>query len=119
MKTFIAKSGLTPAQFAKKYDIPYNTVRQWAEGLRSAPEWLKKLFQAEQACKPLLTQSKTEGIFYEYYTDEGLKYRAFLPNEATKEQIDWFNSRQYKFIHGTDEPKLSKRKVYKYYEIEV
>lgn len=53
MKEFIAKSGLTPAQFAKKYDIPYNTVRQWAEGIRCAPKWMVNLFKNENAYKPL------------------------------------------------------------------
>lgn len=54
MKDFIEKSGFTVSQFAKKYDIPYNTVRQWAEGIRKAPDWLVKLFEAEQAYKPLI-----------------------------------------------------------------
>ena len=61
MKDFIKKSGLTVSQFAKKYDVPYNTVRQWAEGIRKAPTWLVRLFEAEQAYKPLVEeQIKTE-----------------------------------------------------------
>lgn len=31
--------------FAEEYGIPYNTVRQWANGTRNAPKWLVKLFK--------------------------------------------------------------------------
>lgn len=122
MKKFIEESGLTIKEFSEKYGIPYNTVRQWYNGSRSAPDWLVNLLKAEQAYKPLIDEKnsvcKVDGYFYEYFTDEGLKYRVFLPNESTEDQIDWFNSRQYEFIHGTSKPKLTKRKVYKYYEVQ-
>lgn len=61
MKDFIEKSGLTASQFAKKYDIPYNTVRQWAEGIRKAPTWLVRLFEAEMAYKPLIIKEEWAG----------------------------------------------------------
>ena len=60
MKEFIEKSGLTAAEFAKQYGIPYNTVRQWAEGIRKPPDWLKKLFESEQAYKPLAETEEKE-----------------------------------------------------------
>lgn len=70
MKEFIEKSGLTAAQFAKKYEIPYNTVRQWAEGIRSAPSWLKKIFESENAYKPLIEKNK-EKIYICYLICDG------------------------------------------------
>ena len=70
MKEFIEKSGLTTAQFAKKYDIPYNTVRQWAEGIRKAPNWLTRLFKAEQAYKPLIEEVKEDTSLI---TEEGVR----------------------------------------------
>ena len=122
MKKLIEESGLSVKEFSEKYGIPYNTVRQWSSGSRSAPDWLVNLFKAELAYKPLSDEKnfmcKADGYFYEYFSDEGRVYRAFLPNEPTEDQIDWFNARQYDFIHGTSKPKLTKRKIYKYYEVQ-
>ena len=69
MKEFIEKSGLTAAQFAKKYGIPYNTVRQWTEGIRKAPAWMEKLFKNEQAYKPL---NFSEGYLLKTIHEEGI-----------------------------------------------
>lgn len=72
MKEIIEKSGLTNSQFAKKYEIPYNTVRQWAEEKRKAPDWIKKLFKREQEYKPLLLiEEKDENT--SLITEEGIR----------------------------------------------
>ena len=117
MKKLIEKSGLSIKEFSDKYGIPYNTVRQWYNGARSAPDWLVNLFKAEQAYKPLIDLCEHDGHFYEYYSEDGLVYRAFLPKEPSEEQIDWFNKRQNDFMHGESKPKLTKVKVYRYYEV--
>lgn len=54
MKQLIEESGLSIKEFSEKYGIPYNTVRQWHNGARSAPDWLVNLLKAEQAYKPLI-----------------------------------------------------------------
>lgn len=115
MKKLIEESGLSIKEFSEKYGIPYNTVRQWYNGARSAPDWLVNLLKAEQAYKPLI-DNKPDGVFYEYYSDKGLVYREFLPNEPTEEQIDWFNKRQYEFVHGTSN--LTKKIIYRYYKVQ-
>ena len=115
MNKLIEESGLSIKEFSEKYGIPYNTVRQWYNGARSAPDWLVNLFKAEQAYKPLI-DNKPDGFFYEYYSDKGLKYRAFLPNEPTEEQIEWFNKCQYEFMHGTRD--LTKKIIYRYYKVQ-
>ena len=113
MKEIIEKSGLKLQEFAERYGIPYNTVRQWYNGERHPAEWVKKLIKEKTEYKPLLEIADPDCIIYEYYNKEGLKYRAYLPNERTEEQIDWFNSLQRKYKDGKEG--LIKRKIYKAY----
>lgn len=63
MKKFIEESGLSIKEFSEKYGIPYNTVRQWYNGARSAPDWLVNLFKAEQAYKPLIDDKSIKSDF--------------------------------------------------------
>lgn len=60
MQKVIKESGLTIKEFSELYEIPYNTVRQWANGTRQAPKWLVRIFKAEQAYKPLIEEVKED-----------------------------------------------------------
>ena len=115
MKEIIELSGLKIKEFAEKFEIPYNTVRQCYNCERNAPEWLKKLIKKEITYKPLL-DDVADIIIYEYYNDNGLRYRAFLDKEKTEDQIDWFNNLQQKFKDG--EEGLKSKKIYKWYRMQ-
>ena len=43
MQELIKQSGMTIKEFSEFYEIPYNTVRQWANGTRKAPSWITKI----------------------------------------------------------------------------
>lgn len=45
MKKFIEESGLSLREFSNHYEIPYNTVREWYNENRKAPNWVVKLFK--------------------------------------------------------------------------
>ncbi len=38
-------TGLGPAQFAKKYEIPYRTIHDWETGKSKPPEYVLKLLE--------------------------------------------------------------------------
>ena len=107
MKEIIKNSGLTLKEFAEKYEIPYNTVRQWNNAERQAPNWIKKLFNN---AKNTITIEQ----LYEYYTEEGLKYRAIIKKDSNEEQKDWFNRCQSKF--NNREEGLKFKKIYQLIE---
>ena len=44
-KELIKELNLTIKDFAKLYEIPYNTVRQWYNGSRQAPPYIKKMVE--------------------------------------------------------------------------
>lgn len=45
MKNLINNLGLSIKEFAEIYEIPYNTVRQWYNGQRQAPQYIKKMIE--------------------------------------------------------------------------
>ena len=45
MKEIIENSGLKLKEFAEKYKIPYNTLRQWYNGERKPPTWIKEILK--------------------------------------------------------------------------
>lgn len=45
MQEVIKKSNMTIKEFSNYYEIPYNTVREWFNGNRKAPNWVVKLFK--------------------------------------------------------------------------
>ncbi len=45
MQDLIKESGMTIREFSEYYDIPYNTVLQYYNGNRKAPNWVVKLFK--------------------------------------------------------------------------
>lgn len=47
MKEILNKLHLSIREFAELYEIPYQTVRQWAVGERRMPEYLKKLIEKD------------------------------------------------------------------------
>ncbi len=51
MQEVIKNSGMTIKEFSKYYEIPYNTVRQWFNETRKAPNWLIKLFKENAELK--------------------------------------------------------------------
>lgn len=55
MKNLIEKLNLSIKEFAELYEIPYNTVRQWYNGTRQAPPYIKKLIEE-------ITELKSSGI---------------------------------------------------------
>lgn len=115
MKEIIELSGLKIKDFAKKFEIPYNTVRQWYNGEREAPEWIKKIIKKEITYKPLIDEV-ADIMIYEYYNEDGLKYRAILNKEGTNNQYNWFNNLQQKFKDGKEG--LKSKKIYKGYRIQ-
>lgn len=46
MQEIIKESGMTIREFSNHYEIPYNTVREWYNGNRKAPNWVIKIFKA-------------------------------------------------------------------------
>lgn len=44
-KELLEELNLTIREFAETYDIPYNTVRQWYNGSRTAPPYIKKMIE--------------------------------------------------------------------------
>jgi len=79
MRKLIEESGLSIKEFSEKYGIPYNTVRQWYNGARSAPDWLVNLLKAEQAYKPLVDNK----IYYvnQNKTPNGYVYYRIFDNK--------------------------------------
>lgn len=58
MKNLIKETGLTNKQFAEYYGIPYNTVLQWAKGIRRAPKYLTNLIKENRELKTKGQQMK-------------------------------------------------------------
>lgn len=83
-------------------------VQQWTDGAELDKKLIEKI-----ANKPIIDEENADSVIYEYYSENGLKYRAHLPKEKNEEQIDWFNKLQSKFNH--QEEGLIKRKIYKAY----
>lgn len=44
-KELLKELNLTIKDFAELYEIPYNTVRQWYNGTRQAPPYIKKMIE--------------------------------------------------------------------------
>jgi predicted transcriptional regulator len=91
MKKLIEESGLSIKEFSDKYGIPYNTVRQWYNGARSAPDWLVSLIREnmnllkhnqisidDEIFDVLKTHhSGSNQVFYKIYSkDENWKFKA-------------------------------------------
>ena len=45
MQDLIKESGMSIKEFSEYYGIPYNTVREYYNGNRKAPEWVVKLMR--------------------------------------------------------------------------
>lgn len=58
MQNLIQNSGMDIKEFAITYRIPYNTVRQWANGTRKAPIYVKKLIEENLRLKTKGVQLK-------------------------------------------------------------
>ena len=43
MKEILQQLGMSFKEFSEHYEIPYNTVRQWAQGTRKPPIYVIKL----------------------------------------------------------------------------
>lgn len=76
MQEFIRQSKLSIKEFSELYGIPYNTVRQWANGERKAPEWVKTFVKRLEKL-----QTKGEQIeidirkkYYLHYLNDELCY---------------------------------------------
>lgn len=54
--------------FAEEYGIPYNTVRQWENGTRSAPKWLTKIFYSLRTTQGIKQIEISEEIYQVYKT---------------------------------------------------
>lgn len=61
MKKLIEELNLTIKEFAELYEIPYNTVRQWYNGKRQAPPYIKKMIETIIELK-----SKGKQLKFEY-----------------------------------------------------
>lgn len=103
MKNLIEKLNLTIKEFAELYEIPYNTVRQWYNGTRQAPQYIKKMIETIIELKSNGKQMpiKTGTCYYviekefecsqqkdlEIYEKDSILYKAdkdFWENEAAK-----------------------------------
>lgn len=62
MKELIKNSSLTLREFSEEYKIPYNSVRQWANGERQAPAYIKSLIEEIRNLKTKGQQIKIEEI---------------------------------------------------------
>ena len=60
MQNLIKETGLTNKEFAEYYEIPYNTVLQWAKGIRKAPKYITKLIKENRNLKTNGIQLKIE-----------------------------------------------------------
>ena len=66
MQELIKQSGLKLKEFAEKYEIPYNTIRQWYNGERQAPIYIKKMIQE-------LNNNKNQMYFKKYILQQKQK----------------------------------------------
>jgi DNA-binding transcriptional regulator YiaG len=60
MQEVIKNSNMTIKEFSNYYEIPYNTVREWYNGNRKAPNWVVKLFKENAKLK---TNGKQLNLF--------------------------------------------------------
>lgn len=100
MKKLIKESGMTIRQFSEHYEIPYNTVRQWYNGTRQAPSWIRGLIE-KAASGIQLKFEENEYELYEFFNEEGLKYRAHRTGEEENEEylkkrLDEWNRKEFK-----------------------
>ena len=91
MKQIIEQSGKTIKEFAEFYEIPYNTVRQWYNGERSAPLWVKSLIEKAENRKQISMFEENEYELYEFFNENGLQYRAHKTGDQESEE--WFKKR--------------------------
>lgn len=79
MKKLIEELNLTIKEFAELYKIPYNTVRQWYNGQRQAPPYIKKMIETIIELK-----SKGKQLSFEDELDERfLRYEKILKEYGT------------------------------------
>lgn len=109
MKELIEKSGLSIKEFAEKYEIPYNTVRQWYNGERKMPRYLKNLIEDNLFKKNWLELLSDRPIFEEIpkkqpkyvycFINENeetpLRLRRFTNNEDVLKCEDAFWAKRY------------------------
>lgn len=105
MEEILKQLGMNYKEFSEHYEIPYNTVRQWAQGTRKPPAYVLKLLneKIERESKgEQLRIEDTEYFCYEYRrADNSMKYRAFT--DGTEENKDWFNRRQSDWLNDNEQ----------------
>lgn len=62
MRKLIEQTGMTIREFSEYYSIPYNTVRQWYNGIAKCPDYLKKLIEENRELKSKGKQLKIKLI---------------------------------------------------------
>ena len=111
MKEVIENSGLKLREFAEKYEIPYNTVRQWYNGEREPAKWIKKLISekiVKTDARPK-KQPKYVYVFMNKLCNDDVIIRRFTNEEDVTICKDKFWKNRY--INELETPN---RKLYRY-----
>lgn len=122
MKNLIEKLNLTIKEFAELYEIPYNTVRQWYNGTRQAPLYIKKMIETIIELKskgkmdplPIITMPHPKYVYVFYnkhdkFVMNDVVLRRFTDNENVRECEDSFWKKRY-----NDELDNPERECYRY-----
>ena len=96
MQELIKNSGLSIKEFSEKYEIPYNSVRQWYNGERKAPEYIKKLIEKIGNTKKETTMHpKYVYVFMNKEYNNDVVLRRFTDEENVLNCEDKFWARRY------------------------
>lgn len=80
MNEILKQLGMNYKQFSEYYEIPYNTVRQWANGSRTPPSYVLKLLNEK-------IERETNGEQLNFFNKGCLYCKKMYIEESTEETL--------------------------------